>query len=170
MDDLVDLIQSSETASEHCELPYSKNFMLLIEQLGMDCKGRKSFYVYCCSIMCTPCLLLHHRALLYYRAAHLRNMFYLKIKGALLYPLSQRVIISTVPFLVGMAHLMFVNSASLLCLHPGQVIILLLDDWNNLRTVFPAILPPRTSVYTATIISICFKKCVFHHGTPLLKA
>ncbi|XP_058549056.1 ankyrin repeat domain-containing protein 62-like isoform X8 [Neofelis nebulosa] len=40
MDDLVDFIQSSEseTASEDCELPYSKNFMLLIEQLGMDCK------------------------------------------------------------------------------------------------------------------------------------
>ncbi|XP_053525352.1 ankyrin repeat domain-containing protein 26-like, partial [Artibeus jamaicensis] len=40
MDDLDDLTQSSETFSEHCELPYSncKNFMLLIEQLGMDCK------------------------------------------------------------------------------------------------------------------------------------
>lgn len=106
MDDLVGFIQSSETASEHCELSYSKNFMLLIEQLGMDCKGRKPFYVHCCSNMCTPCLLLHHRALLYYRAAHLRNMFYIKIKGELLYPLSQRVVISTVPFLVGMAHLM----------------------------------------------------------------
>ncbi|XP_049480485.1 ankyrin repeat domain-containing protein 26-like [Panthera uncia] len=43
MDDLVDFIQSSETASEDCELPYSKNFMLLIEQLGMDCKAAKSF-------------------------------------------------------------------------------------------------------------------------------
>ena len=115
MDDLVDFIQSSETASEHCELPYSKNFMLLIEQLGMDCKDRTPFQVYCCSIMCTPCLLLHHRALLYYRAAHLRNMFYLKIKGALLYPLSQRVIISTVPFLVGMAHLMCLLTLLLFC-------------------------------------------------------
>ncbi|XP_053525346.1 LOW QUALITY PROTEIN: ankyrin repeat domain-containing protein 26-like [Artibeus jamaicensis] len=40
MDDLDDLTQSSETFSGHCELPYSncKNFMLLIEQLGMDCK------------------------------------------------------------------------------------------------------------------------------------
>ncbi|XP_046954177.1 ankyrin repeat domain-containing protein 26-like [Lynx rufus] len=48
MDDLVDFIQSSEseTASEDCELPYSKNFMLLIEQLGMDCKGRKPFYTF----------------------------------------------------------------------------------------------------------------------------
>ncbi|XP_058557027.1 ankyrin repeat domain-containing protein 26-like [Neofelis nebulosa] len=43
MDDLVDFIQSSETASEHCELPYSKNFMLLIEQLGMDCKDYAGF-------------------------------------------------------------------------------------------------------------------------------
>ncbi|XP_045329300.1 ankyrin repeat domain-containing protein 26-like [Leopardus geoffroyi] len=43
MDDLVDFIQSSETASEHCELPYSKNFMLLIEQLGMDCKDYAVF-------------------------------------------------------------------------------------------------------------------------------
>uniref|UniRef100_A0ABI7WPE0 Ankyrin repeat domain 26 n=1 Tax=Felis catus TaxID=9685 RepID=A0ABI7WPE0_FELCA len=38
-DDLVDFIQSSETASEDCGLPYSKNFTLLTEQLGMDCKG-----------------------------------------------------------------------------------------------------------------------------------
>ncbi|XP_078185751.1 ankyrin repeat domain-containing protein 26 isoform X5 [Callithrix jacchus] len=40
MDDDVDLTQSSETASEDCELPHSnyKNFMLLIEQLGMECK------------------------------------------------------------------------------------------------------------------------------------
>uniref|UniRef100_A0A667GN59 Ankyrin repeat domain 26 n=1 Tax=Lynx canadensis TaxID=61383 RepID=A0A667GN59_LYNCA len=43
MDDLVDLIQSSETASEDCELPYSKNFMLLIEKLGMDCKDSAGF-------------------------------------------------------------------------------------------------------------------------------
>ncbi|XP_042839244.1 ankyrin repeat domain-containing protein 26 [Panthera tigris] len=43
MDDLVDFIQSSEAASEHCELPYSKNFMLLIEQLGMDCKDYAGF-------------------------------------------------------------------------------------------------------------------------------
>ncbi|XP_042833053.1 ankyrin repeat domain-containing protein 62-like isoform X4 [Panthera tigris] len=45
MDDLVDFIQSSEseTASEDCELPYSKNFMLLIEQLGMDCKDSAGF-------------------------------------------------------------------------------------------------------------------------------
>ncbi|XP_040307071.1 ankyrin repeat domain-containing protein 26 isoform X16 [Herpailurus yagouaroundi] len=43
MDDLVDLIQSSETASEDCELPYSKNFMLLIEKLGMDCKDTVGF-------------------------------------------------------------------------------------------------------------------------------
>ncbi|XP_078306448.1 ankyrin repeat domain-containing protein 26 isoform X6 [Panthera onca] len=43
MDDLVDLIQSSETASEDCELPYSKNFMLLVEQLGMDCKDTVGF-------------------------------------------------------------------------------------------------------------------------------
>ncbi|XP_043415260.1 ankyrin repeat domain-containing protein 26-like isoform X7 [Prionailurus bengalensis] len=42
-DDLVDLIQSSETASEDCGLPYSKNFMLLIEQLGMDCKDSAGF-------------------------------------------------------------------------------------------------------------------------------
>ncbi|KAM8804070.1 ankyrin repeat domain-containing protein 26 [Rhynchonycteris naso] len=40
MDDLDDLPQSSETVSEHCELPHSnyKNFMLLTEQLCMDCK------------------------------------------------------------------------------------------------------------------------------------
>nr|XP_015311164.2 ankyrin repeat domain-containing protein 26 isoform X10 [Macaca fascicularis] len=40
MDDVDDLTQSSETASEDCELPRSsyKNFMLLIEQLGMECK------------------------------------------------------------------------------------------------------------------------------------
>uniref|UniRef100_A0ABI7Z2K9 Ankyrin repeat domain 26 n=1 Tax=Felis catus TaxID=9685 RepID=A0ABI7Z2K9_FELCA len=43
MDDLVDLIQSSETASEDCELPYSKNFMLLIEKLGTDCKDTVGF-------------------------------------------------------------------------------------------------------------------------------
>ncbi|XP_037671089.1 ankyrin repeat domain-containing protein 26-like [Choloepus didactylus] len=35
VDDLDDLTQASETASEDCELP-----MLLIEQLGMVCKGR----------------------------------------------------------------------------------------------------------------------------------
>lgn len=42
MDELDDLTQSSETASEDCELPNSnyKNSMLLIEQLGMVCKGR----------------------------------------------------------------------------------------------------------------------------------
>ena len=42
VDDLDDLTQSSETASEGCELLYSnyKNSMLLIEQLGMECKGR----------------------------------------------------------------------------------------------------------------------------------
>ncbi|XP_045441810.1 ankyrin repeat domain-containing protein 26 isoform X3 [Pipistrellus kuhlii] len=40
VDDHNDLSQSSETISEHCELPYSnyKNSMLLIEQLSMDCK------------------------------------------------------------------------------------------------------------------------------------
>uniref|UniRef100_A0A2I2Z101 Ankyrin repeat domain 26 n=1 Tax=Gorilla gorilla gorilla TaxID=9595 RepID=A0A2I2Z101_GORGO len=40
MDDVDDLTQSSETASEDCELPHSsyKNFMLLIEQLGMEYK------------------------------------------------------------------------------------------------------------------------------------
>ncbi|XP_053758216.1 ankyrin repeat domain-containing protein 26-like [Panthera pardus] len=48
MDDLVDFIHlndssESETASEDCELPYSKNFMLLIEQLGMDCKDSAGF-------------------------------------------------------------------------------------------------------------------------------
>ncbi|XP_023617739.1 ankyrin repeat domain-containing protein 26 isoform X7 [Myotis lucifugus] len=40
VDDLDDLTQSSEIISEHCEVPYSsyKNSMLLIEQLGMNCK------------------------------------------------------------------------------------------------------------------------------------
>ncbi|XP_003786783.1 ankyrin repeat domain-containing protein 26 [Otolemur garnettii] len=44
MDDLDDLTRSSETASEDCELPYSnyKNIMLLIEQLGKDCKDSVS--------------------------------------------------------------------------------------------------------------------------------
>ncbi|XP_053429113.1 ankyrin repeat domain-containing protein 26 isoform X2 [Nycticebus coucang] len=44
MDDLDDLTPSSETASEDCELPYSnyKNIMLLIEQLGKDCKDSVS--------------------------------------------------------------------------------------------------------------------------------
>ncbi|XP_028681921.2 ankyrin repeat domain-containing protein 26 isoform X6 [Macaca mulatta] len=44
MDDVDDLTQSSETASEDCELPRSsyKNFMLLIEQLGMECKDSVS--------------------------------------------------------------------------------------------------------------------------------
>uniref|UniRef100_A0ABI8A7B5 Ankyrin repeat domain 26 n=1 Tax=Felis catus TaxID=9685 RepID=A0ABI8A7B5_FELCA len=42
-DDLVDFIQSSETASEDCGLPYSKNFTLLTEQLGMDCKDSAGF-------------------------------------------------------------------------------------------------------------------------------
>ncbi|XP_075853737.1 ankyrin repeat domain-containing protein 26 isoform X7 [Microcebus murinus] len=44
MDDLDDLTRSSETASEDCELPYwnYKNTMLLIEQLGMDCKDSVS--------------------------------------------------------------------------------------------------------------------------------
>ncbi|XP_045389234.1 ankyrin repeat domain-containing protein 26 isoform X6 [Lemur catta] len=44
MDDLDDLTRSSETPSEDCELPYSnyKNTMLLIEQLGMDCKDSVS--------------------------------------------------------------------------------------------------------------------------------
>ncbi|XP_054447992.1 ankyrin repeat domain-containing protein 26 isoform X1 [Pteronotus mesoamericanus] len=44
MDNLDDLTQSSETVSEHCELPYSscKNSLLLIEQLGMDCKDSVS--------------------------------------------------------------------------------------------------------------------------------
>ncbi|XP_049737727.1 ankyrin repeat domain-containing protein 26 isoform X9 [Elephas maximus indicus] len=43
-DDLDDLSQSSETASEDCALPNSnyKNSMLLIEQLGMDCKDSVS--------------------------------------------------------------------------------------------------------------------------------
>lgn len=42
MDDLDDLTQSSETAFEDCQMLYSnyKNSMLLIEQLGMECKGR----------------------------------------------------------------------------------------------------------------------------------
>ncbi|XP_020920536.1 ankyrin repeat domain-containing protein 26 isoform X8 [Sus scrofa] len=44
VDDLDDLTQSSETASEGCELLYSnyKNSMLLIEQLGMECKDSVS--------------------------------------------------------------------------------------------------------------------------------
>ncbi|XP_074181070.1 ankyrin repeat domain-containing protein 26 isoform X2 [Rhinolophus sinicus] len=44
VDDLDDLTQSSETVSEHWELPYSnyQNSMLLIEQLGMDCKDSVS--------------------------------------------------------------------------------------------------------------------------------
>ncbi|XP_031508302.1 ankyrin repeat domain-containing protein 26 isoform X13 [Papio anubis] len=44
MDDVDDLTQSSETASEDCELPRSsyKNFMLLIEQLGMECQDSVS--------------------------------------------------------------------------------------------------------------------------------
>ncbi|XP_070356950.1 ankyrin repeat domain-containing protein 26 isoform X15 [Equus asinus] len=44
LDDLADLTQSSETASEDCELPYSNymNSMLLIEQLGVDCKDSVS--------------------------------------------------------------------------------------------------------------------------------
>nr|XP_055209313.1 ankyrin repeat domain-containing protein 26 isoform X7 [Gorilla gorilla gorilla] len=44
MDDVDDLTQSSETASEDCELPHSsyKNFMLLIEQLGMEYKDSVS--------------------------------------------------------------------------------------------------------------------------------
>ncbi|XP_032956686.1 ankyrin repeat domain-containing protein 26 isoform X2 [Rhinolophus ferrumequinum] len=44
VDDLEDLTQSSETVSEHWELPYSnyQNSMLLIEQLGMDCKDSVS--------------------------------------------------------------------------------------------------------------------------------
>ncbi|KAM9230297.1 ankyrin repeat domain-containing protein 26 [Dugong dugon] len=44
MNDLDDLSQSSETASEDCALPNSnyKNSMLLIEQLGMDCKDSVS--------------------------------------------------------------------------------------------------------------------------------
>ncbi|XP_014639086.1 PREDICTED: ankyrin repeat domain-containing protein 26 [Ceratotherium simum simum] len=44
MDDLADLTQSSESASEDCELPCSNymNSMLLIERLGMDCKDSVS--------------------------------------------------------------------------------------------------------------------------------
>uniref|UniRef100_A0A8D1UHD1 Ankyrin repeat domain-containing protein 26 n=1 Tax=Sus scrofa TaxID=9823 RepID=A0A8D1UHD1_PIG len=44
VDDFDDLTQSSETASEGCELLYSnyKNSMLLIEQLGMECKDSVS--------------------------------------------------------------------------------------------------------------------------------
>ncbi|XP_062954863.1 ankyrin repeat domain-containing protein 26 isoform X2 [Cynocephalus volans] len=44
MDDLDDLTPSSETASEHCELPDSNSnkTKLLIEQLGMDCKDSVS--------------------------------------------------------------------------------------------------------------------------------
>ncbi|XP_077009222.1 ankyrin repeat domain-containing protein 26 isoform X4 [Tamandua tetradactyla] len=44
MDELDDLTQSSETASEDCELPSSnyKNSMLLIEHLGMVCKDSVS--------------------------------------------------------------------------------------------------------------------------------
>ncbi|KAL4698414.1 hypothetical protein H8959_011071 [Pygathrix nigripes] len=44
MDDVDDLTQSSETASEDCQLPHSsyKNFMLLIEQLGMEYKDSVS--------------------------------------------------------------------------------------------------------------------------------
>ncbi|XP_077010994.1 ankyrin repeat domain-containing protein 26-like isoform X2 [Tamandua tetradactyla] len=44
MDELDDLTQSSETASEDCELPSSnyKNSVLLIEQLGMVCKDSVS--------------------------------------------------------------------------------------------------------------------------------
>ncbi|XP_059768021.1 ankyrin repeat domain-containing protein 26 isoform X2 [Balaenoptera ricei] len=44
MDDLDDLTQSSETAFEDCQMLYSnyKNSMLLIEQLGMDCKDSVS--------------------------------------------------------------------------------------------------------------------------------
>ncbi|XP_073935579.1 ankyrin repeat domain-containing protein 30A isoform X2 [Castor canadensis] len=40
MDDLDDFTQSSETASEDCELPYPnyENILLLIEQLRMECK------------------------------------------------------------------------------------------------------------------------------------
>ena len=40
VDDLDDLTQSSETASEDGELLYYKNSMLLIEQLDTGCKGR----------------------------------------------------------------------------------------------------------------------------------
>ncbi|KAG8519330.1 Ankyrin repeat domain-containing protein 26, partial [Galemys pyrenaicus] len=44
VDNLEDLTQSSETASEGCELPYSnyRNSMLLIEQLSTDCKDSVS--------------------------------------------------------------------------------------------------------------------------------
>uniref|UniRef100_A0A2K6M815 Ankyrin repeat domain containing 26 n=1 Tax=Rhinopithecus bieti TaxID=61621 RepID=A0A2K6M815_RHIBE len=44
VDDVDDLTQSSETASEDCELPHCsyKNFMLLIEQLGMEYKDSVS--------------------------------------------------------------------------------------------------------------------------------
>nr|XP_030692847.1 ankyrin repeat domain-containing protein 26-like isoform X9 [Globicephala melas] len=44
MDDLDDLTQSSETAFEDCQMLYSnyKNSMLLIEQLGMECKDSVS--------------------------------------------------------------------------------------------------------------------------------
>ncbi|XP_012588223.1 PREDICTED: ankyrin repeat domain-containing protein 26 isoform X2 [Condylura cristata] len=44
VDNFEDLTQSSETASEDCDLPYSnyKNCMLLIEQLSMDCKDSVS--------------------------------------------------------------------------------------------------------------------------------
>ncbi|XP_059952833.1 ankyrin repeat domain-containing protein 26-like isoform X4 [Mesoplodon densirostris] len=44
MDDLDDLTQSSETALEDCQMLYSnyKNSMLLIEQLGMECKDSVS--------------------------------------------------------------------------------------------------------------------------------
>ena len=44
------------------------------------------------------------------------------------------------------------------------------NNWNNLRTSFPAILPPGTSVHTATTIIIYFLKFRSHHVTPLLKA
>ncbi|XP_011367817.1 ankyrin repeat domain-containing protein 26 isoform X2 [Pteropus vampyrus] len=44
VDDVDDLTQSSEIVSEHCELPYSnyQNSMLLLEQLGTDCKDSVS--------------------------------------------------------------------------------------------------------------------------------
>ncbi|XP_057588803.1 ankyrin repeat domain-containing protein 26 isoform X8 [Hippopotamus amphibius kiboko] len=44
MDDLDDLTQSSETASDDCQLLHSnyKNSMLLIEQLGLECKDSVS--------------------------------------------------------------------------------------------------------------------------------
>ena len=44
------------------------------------------------------------------------------------------------------------------------------NNWNNLRTSFPAILHPGTSVHTATTIIIYFLKFRSHHVTPLLKA